>query len=85
MLTFLVCIVVTGQNSDTVNVLIEKRKTDADGRIHLWYSILKGDDKKGDTLFYSVCKCPPDKLPYKGEQSKILRKDIVYIGKGKYK
>lgn len=72
-----------GQKSDTVTVYINKRKTDSDGRTHLWYSkvengkVLQG---KKDTLFYSVCACPKTKpLPLEGDTSHILRSDMVYI------
>lgn len=69
--------------SDTVKVYISKKRTDNDGRVHLWYSKVENGkilDGRKDTLFYSVCDCPKSrKLPEQGDTSKILRRDMIYI------
>lgn len=75
----------SGQNTqtDTVKVYINKKRTDNDGKTHLWYSKIENGkilDGRKDTLFYSVCECPKSKrLPEQGDTSRILRRDMIYI------
>lgn len=68
---------------DTVKVYINKKRTDNDGKTHLWYSKIENGkimDGRKDTLFYSVCDCPKSrKLPEQGDTSKILRRDMIYM------
>lgn len=68
--------------TDTVHVYIERKLHDADGKTHLWFSKVENGeilDSRKDTLFYTVCECPSERLPDKGQYSKILRRDMIFI------